>query len=257
MWLVSGRKKVEKPLGYAAEFCPICRAPRIFKIFRVGMSTHIYYIPVGEGELTGYAGKCQQCSTKIPIDASKFVQFEKETPDKIDTLIQTTYPEFYTDYKARLELESRPERREPVIISDQEKLLMEPFDILSMDVEERFAYTPVDREIAIAIAATSLIFMLLCCGSAAFIEDDFVRDVINLVLGFVVIAGVVTTFVQIIRAPKRYIRRMIVPRLSQSLRPLNPARSEITDCIERIKSKGLRLGKYIDEEHLWEAIQQR
>jgi len=229
----------------------------IFKVSRIGMATHIYYLSVGEGELAGHLGRCQECKTAIPIDASKFVRFEKDLPNNLDALIQNTYPDFHRDFENRLEIEDRLKSREPMAIPNRERLLMEPFDILAMDVEERFAYTPIDREIAIAIGVTSVIFMLLCCGSAAFLEDDFVRDVINLGLGFVFIAGVVYTFVQIARAPKRYIRRMIVPRLSQSLRPLSPIRSEIADCIERIKSKGLRLGKHIDEEQLWETIQHR
>ncbi len=257
MWLVWGTKKVEKPLGYAAEFCPICRAPRIFKIFRAGMTTHIYFISVGTGELTGYFGRCQECNTAIPIDAAKFVRFEKEAPDKLETLIQATYPDFYRHYEGRLEIENRLRRREPVMLPDREGLLMEPFTILAMDVEDRFAYLRMDREIAIGCAATSVIFTLLACGTASFVKDDFARDSINLGIGLVVFAGMLYTFVQIIRAPKRYVRRMILPRLSRALRPLKPIRHEITDCVARIESKGLRLGKHIVEEELWEAVQKR
>lgn len=256
MWLVWGRKKVEKPLGYVAEFCPICRAARIFKVFRIGMATHIYYLSFGEGELAGYIGRCQQCGTALSINTSKFIQIEKEEPSTLDALIETTYPDFVHDYESRLEIENRLQRREPTAIPNRERLLMEPFEILAMDVEDRFAYTRMDKEIGIGCAASSLIFMLLCCASASFVDDRFARDVIKVGMGAVVIAGGIYTFVQIARAPKRYIRRAILPRLSRALRPLNPSRAEITKCVARIESKGLRLGKHIDEGQLWAAINQ-
>jgi hypothetical protein len=107
MWLIWGRKKIEKPLGYAVEFCPICRAPRVFKIFRIGMATHIYYVAIGEGAMTGYSGRCQECNTMIPIDASKFVQFTRETSESIAALTRATYPDFYQHHEGRLERRER------------------------------------------------------------------------------------------------------------------------------------------------------
>jgi hypothetical protein len=38
MAVIWGRKKVERKLGFVAEFCPICRTPREFEVSRVGIA---------------------------------------------------------------------------------------------------------------------------------------------------------------------------------------------------------------------------
>jgi hypothetical protein len=254
--IILGTKKVEKKLGYVAELCPICRAPRAFEVKRIGVASHIYFISVGEGQLAGFSGRCQQCATQIPIDGPKFGKFEESPSTDIETLIQSTYPGFHGDYEERLEIEDRLKRGETVVLTNREKWLIEPFEMLSMDVEERFANARFDKESGIGCAATAMVFSFLCCGSSAVGEKDLLRDIMHLGMAAVAIVGLVYTVILIFSAPNRYIQREIVPRLARALRPVIPTKPEISECVARMKSKGHRIGKRINEEKLWMAIQQ-
>jgi len=255
MGIIWGTKRVEKKLGYVAELCPICRAPRVFEVKRIGLASHIYFVSFGEGRLAGHSGRCQQCATLIPIDGSKFVRFEESRVDDIEKLVQLTYPSFHSDYQERLEIEDRLKRSEPVALPNREKWLMESFEILSMDVEERVANTRFDKASGIGCAVSAVVFSFLCCGSFAVGEEGLLRDVIHIGMGAVAIIGLIYTVVQLLLAPSRYVQRDIVPRLARALRPMKPTRAEISACIATMRSKGHRIGRMINEEPLWTAIQ--
>src|SRR5258706_9118781 len=44
MFIIWGKKRVTKSLGYVADFCPLCRDVRTFELVRVGLAGHIYYL---------------------------------------------------------------------------------------------------------------------------------------------------------------------------------------------------------------------
>jgi len=58
MSIIWGRKQVEKRLGYVADFCPICRDINPFLVSSVGVAEHIYYLPIGKGELISHIAEC-------------------------------------------------------------------------------------------------------------------------------------------------------------------------------------------------------
>jgi hypothetical protein len=76
-------------------------------------------------------------------------------------------------------------------------------------------------------------------------------------MGLVAIKGLIYTIVQIILAPNRYMKRNIIPRLSQALSVLNPSKQEIERCLSTLKIKGFRIGKKIKAEKLLESIRQQ
>jgi hypothetical protein len=257
MAVIWGKKKVERKLGYIAEFCPICRTPREFEVSRVGIASHIYFISVGEGNLAGYIGRCQQCGTMIPIDAKKYKTFEEESNAAFKTLIQNTFPNLCNAYAERLDIEERLKNREPVSLPNREVWLMEPFEYLIPEVEARYANAKLDKESNIGCAVTVLLLMFLCSGFIVFENSALVQDSMFIGMGLVAIVGLIYTIVQIMLAPNRYVKRNIIPRLSQALSVLNPSKQEIEGCLSTLKIKGFRIGKKIKAEKLLESIRQR
>jgi hypothetical protein len=58
--------------------------------------------------------------------------------------------------------------------------------------------------------------------------------------------------IQLYLSPRRFVRRKIIPVIASSLEPMQPSQDEIADCLERCKSLGMRMGKIVKPEHLWE-----
>jgi hypothetical protein len=257
MTVIWGKKKVERKLGFVAEFCPICRTPRKFEVSRVGIASHIYFISVGEGNLAGHVGCCQQCGTIIPVDAGKYETFKEESNIALEALVQNTFPNLYNAYAERLDIEERLKKREPVSLPNREVWLMEPFEYLIPDVEARFTNTKLDKESNIGCVVTVLLLMFLCGGFIVFENSALIRDSLIIGMGLVAIIGLIYTIVQIMLAPNRYMERNIIPRLSQALSVLNPGKQEIERCLSTLKIKGFRIGKKIKTEKLLECIRQQ
>lgn len=257
MAVIWGKKKVERKLGFVAEFCPICREPREFEVSRVGVASHIYFISVGEGKLTGHLGRCQQCGTKIPVDVRKYATFEEKNYTPFEALIQRTFPNFYNAYAERLDIEERLKNREPISLPNRDKWLMEPFEYLIPDVEARFANTKLDRESKIGCIGTIALLVFLCGGFTMFENSALLRDSTVIGMGFVAIVGLIYTIIQLILAPNRYMKRNIIPRLSKALSPLNPSEQEIERLVLTLKIKGFRIGMKIKTEKLFESIRQQ
>src|SRR5687768_11530581 len=98
MAIVWGKKSVEKRLGYAADFCPICREINPFQVFRLAVADHIYYVSLGEGKLLGHIGECSKCKTKIPVNPMRYKTFFFAPGNDIEKLILETYPNIRSDY---------------------------------------------------------------------------------------------------------------------------------------------------------------
>jgi len=84
-FIVWGKKRVTRNLGYVADFCPLCREPKPFLLQRIGMAGHVYYISAGEGELVGFHRTCQTCKTAFTADPHKIGS--KLKPADIEVLL--------------------------------------------------------------------------------------------------------------------------------------------------------------------------
>jgi hypothetical protein len=253
--IIWGKKKVEKTLGYVAELCPICRAAKVFRISRVGVAGHIYFIPMGEGELADHIGQCQECGTKISVNPTKYQAFEQQSTTEIERLIQSTFPIFRSVYAERLEILDRLKKHKSVPTYNRHLWLMEPFECLAVDAEERYANARFDKESGIGCVGTMLLLVFLICGSSAVGSSSLAGNIMFLVMGLVVIVGPIYTLVQVALAPNRYVQRSIIPRLAKSLSPLNPGKEEITQCLSMLQTQRFRIGRKINPEKLWQAIQ--
>ena len=77
MFIIWGQKKTEKSIGYAADFCSMCREVRSIRVFRLGSAAHVYGLSVGGGGLVGYSARCQSCSYAMEVDATGYQSLAK------------------------------------------------------------------------------------------------------------------------------------------------------------------------------------
>ena len=257
MLIVWGTKRIEKKLGQVAEFCPICRLIRPFRLIRVGLASHVYYVSFGSGKLAGHLLQCLECGVSLPTDPTIFSSVEKRTTLELEELIQQTHPRLRETCAARLDLEAQI-RRTPGVLSPEERAaaLLEPFRLLSPLVEARWARSSeMDKPAGLGCAGTLLGCVLLVVIVSALHKtmSDSDTGIVALFFGL----GTIYTFVQIHFAPARYLRQKIVPPLARALDPLDPTQPELADCLTRCKTAGLKLGQKLKVEHLWAELERR
>lgn len=255
MFIVWGTKRVERKLGMVADFCPICREVRAFQLIRVGLASHVYYVSFGEGQLAGHIIHCCECGVNLGVNPTRYAKTETDSRVSLEALIRDTFPNLREINAARLELEAKVKRTRSSLSADEyRRLLMEPFALLNPQVEQRFAKsTEMDKQSGIGCLGTLLIGAALFFGSLKF--SGPVQDKILLAALIFVAIGTIYTFVQMHLGPRRFFRAKILPMLVKSLKPLQPTREELADCMERCKTLGLRIGKIAKVDELWARLE--
>jgi len=134
MFIVWGRKAVRRSLGHVADFCPMCLAERSFKLARVGMAGHVYYVTAGEGTLVGFERTCGECQCVSATDRQRYQDVSKR-PQPLETLIRETFPRLREVYADALAIAQRA-REAPAQLSAQERmaLIRAPFSALGPKV---------------------------------------------------------------------------------------------------------------------------
>ena len=252
MFIIWGSKRVEKKRGYVADFCPICRAVKPFAIYSVRRATHVYYITLREGELIGHIGKCEECGTKIPVNPLKYERLLEQPGDNIENLIAMSYPRLREDKAERLEVERKLRSREPLLPMERQRLLMEPFVLLANRVEDLYSKARLDRRSGMGCLITILLTMIFACVALA--TEGWVGGIMKLGLVVIVGGGLLYNLIQIQSAPKRIVRREIVPLLAQAIAPLRPQEQEVAKQLEYLKKRGYKIGKIVKAEDVFNAM---
>ncbi len=241
MFIVWGKKHVRKNLGYAADFCPICRGPQVFKVVRIGLAGHVYYISSGEGELVGYERECQQCQTLFNANPAAYQTLSKKK-QSLAELMTSTFPSLSEVYKDRLELEEKVIKT-PTLLTPQERAAMirTPFHLLSPLVELRVGQTHIDMGIGLALLGSFLLMTIV----PVLLSKILPFDEAIIFLACAIIAVLVTGW-QILTANRRYVKRRIIPVLGSNLKPLRPTESELKSALAELKTDRRKMATRLD-----------
>ena len=259
MFIVWGKKRVERKLGSVADFCPICREIRSFQMIRVGVASHVYYVSMGEGELAGFQATCDTCGVALKVEPTRYLVTKKDQrfAADVDSLVQETFPRLREVYANRLELESRLKRSRSTVSADEHReLLIEPFGLFNPIVAARFANsTEMDKRSGLGCLGTLLISGAVFFGSMSFHGPTQDRILIAALVLFGM--GTAYTLFQMHLGPKRFFRTKILRSLVKALAPLEPTREEIDGCIQRCKNLGMQIGTVAKTEDIWRLLERR
>jgi len=250
MIFIWGKKYTFKNLGYAADFCPICRGPQAFKLRRKSLVPHIYYIPSGTAVFVSNERRCLNCEVDFNGDPSRYATLARK-PGSFAELQPQTFPAFETAEKARLELEQTI-RSNPAALpaGDRLALIRQPLHLLASKVESHLAQTQIDRDIGFTLIAIALAVWLGVVIATRFAPDD-----VDTVTGTLLALGVVALVVQFALTGRRYLRREIAPMLARCLAPLKPTRNELDTAVSELKQKKLKIGQKLDVADLLRRVE--
>ena len=74
MWIHWSVQRVETSLGSVADFCPICRALRAFRIVEIERTTELLHVPLARTPLGRFL-RCLSCDARIAADAEAHAAF--------------------------------------------------------------------------------------------------------------------------------------------------------------------------------------
>jgi len=238
MFIVWGKQHVYRQLGHVADFCPLCRQLRSFRLRRVGLAGHVYYISLGCGALVGHERVCDECGGIFASDPERYASTSKRKLP-LDELQALTMPDFRSRYAERLALEKKVLRGGRTLSAEERAaLIREPFLLTAPLVEERLASVRLDRRFWLALLGL-FIFPALFTALMEFLLPD------DKELGLMIAVGAVLAWVVwvIATAGRYYVRREIVPKLVRALGPLVPSDNEIDQELRLLKAAGRKLGK--------------
>jgi hypothetical protein len=238
MFIVWGNKIVRRTLGRVADFCPICRSTRAFKLIRVGSAGHVYYISAGEGELVGHERRCTTCGTTLRATASTYADVGKpRTP--LPELIAQTHPRLEASLAERLALEARIADDLASLSSDERSALVrEPFLIMSGKVEDHFSATRIDTPMALSIVAALALLIIGPLSLHGLMPNE--EGTLLIIFGLLGLALVVW---QGIQAGHRFMDRAVLPQLARALQPLRPTEAEVDAMQAALRTHGHKLGR--------------
>lgn len=256
MLIISGTQLKKRKLGYVAEFCPLCRVIRPFKVSKLGMADHIFFISLGMKNVLGHEGECIVCSNKRSVDGMSYKDFSKKPDGPIETLVKRTFPDIRDAYANRLNLETQL-RDGTLGPEDRVTFIQEILQIFNRITEENFhAAFQAKGPGAWLFGANLAIFILLLMVSDHLPiplehRDAYVSAFLLSFLSLLFIS-VVLMFLE----PGRTFRNKILHTMAAAFKPLNPGNEELADQLGKMKQAGFKIGLKTKPTKLWNAIVQ-
>jgi hypothetical protein len=245
-----GTKTVRSNLGFVADFCPLCRVPRPFRLARLGSASHIYGVSVGKGQLVGFERGCLRCSAVLGAEHENYREIAKNFPIEgvpeslqLSRLTESTFPDLSRRYARRLEIEEQIKLGTARIdAGERHSLIKEPFLLLAAFVEKEFAQTRIDGILLLTIFGAIGLSIGGYWMADQFLSGDQ-RALVPLVTAAAMAIALVAIIVQGYLTKNRYLHRKIYPIIGSALRPLRPQASEIATALKEVRHLGFALGK--------------
>ena len=255
MFIIFGTQTKIKKLGYVAEFCNLCRAIKPFKISKVGMEDHIFFIPLGMKNVIGHEAVCTVCQTKRDVDSMLYKAFEKTTGSALEVLIRETFPSIRDVYANRLCLEDKLING-TLNPAERETFILEVFQIFNRRTEENF-YTAFQARgpgawlFGFTFIASFLVLIFIS-RSAEFSPAQ--RETILSTLGVLTVFGMLISVILMILQPGRSFRNTIIPAMAVAFIPLNPSKEELASSLGKMERSGFKIGAKTKLKFLWNTI---
>ncbi len=256
MFIVWGQKRKEKRLGYATDFCTMCRDLQAFRILRIGSASHVYFMSMGGGALLGHLAICQSCGLKVEVDPTRYQSLAKRLPPDRQQLEQDTYPEARQFYAERIALEQElAAGRANLSTAQRKELIREPFTQMAPMVEERYAGSShFDWRAGLTLFISILLPSILGVISANS-QDSSLKSSLGYTALVIFCLGLLVTLVLLFTEARRFVRRKILPILAGSLHALQPSREELEECIGQLRSLGFKLAKKLQVDDVLMALE--
>jgi len=233
MLLIWGTRQTKRKLGFVAENCPRCKAIRTVRVNRIGMTSHLFYVSFGAGQLLGFRAECRTCSGEFAVCPLDYNGFGKDAKAIPESLIPTTNPNLAASAAARAEQARAIAIRDPLL----------RFDASLGDRYRRG--NRIDLVTGLAFLASIAVPLLIGWLSGALGLAGGLKQAVGWLALGVFLIGLVGSFVLLYGEPKRFFQRQLRPEIKRALQPLRPEPAELEACVRGLKKFGYRISRFI------------
>jgi hypothetical protein len=256
VFIVWGKKNRFPLKGHAALFCPFCRELRASQVREMRSVDHLYYVPIGKGEVVGYRLDCAECGAPQYFQSPPVAAIVDDAGTGVEGLVAATNPTIRQDLQGRLELED--EIRSGRIPTDPETrmgLLFEPFEVLSAEMEAGCAETRIDLQSTLGCLGT-IVALPLAAFAAGFLADTLMpgapkEEVVIVAFLSAGVLGLIVTLWQLHRSARRWVEKRMAPHLRRAFEPLRPTRREIEGVMNDFREDGYQFPRHLRIEALF------
>lgn len=242
-----GTKITRKRVGWVADFCPLCRGLRPFRLLRVGSASHIWYLPLGYGQFVGNEIACGICDAVYETDGSRYRGISEDLVD-VDELVRRTLPASDGRVQELIAREARvaqgrlgPDERATIL----REVIAHGAHQVERQVRDRI-YPPKGRLVGWATFGLCALWVL--CGPR-------LPRIPQAILGGFFAAGLLACLYYMFTCVGQHVRSAIEPAVARGLAPLEPTEEEIRDAIGQIRAVGSGAAKKLSPARLRHAIE--
>jgi hypothetical protein len=249
-----GRTNTDRPIGRAADFCPFCRGVRPFRIFHVENVHHVLYVRYGRREQVGCSKVCESCSLRSAARPDDYAALSTDATADLDALIAQTNPQIQRNFASRLILEDRIKARK-LTPGERAGLLREPFEMAAQVLARRDEEAKLDPPSTFGCLGT---FLLPALGLLILpLVWNSTKDSMELAILAMGGCCAAFTFLAIITDARRHARRAVLPRLVDSLRPLDPSVEEIDLILQSLRQDRSPLAEVLNAKEVSNRLMER
>ncbi|MGC4013271.1 MAG: hypothetical protein QM755_01965 [Luteolibacter sp.] len=228
-----------------------------FQVKRIGVAGHLYGVSLGKGDLVGHLATCQICKTTKEVDPIRYIAFLPKPGQEMSDLVRQTFPNILEAYADRLEIERKITAGETLDPETRQAFIMEPFRVAAPQVETLFTGgTRIDNRGGLGCLGTLLFCILIVSVGPSLCKSAAAEETVYLTALAVGAIGAFLSLVLMALAPRRTVETEIIPQLAAGLRPLRPSQEEVAACLKKLDISGLKIGKKVKLEKLWQALQE-
>ncbi|HVE40647.1 MAG TPA: hypothetical protein VNM14_12200 [Planctomycetota bacterium] len=247
-----------------ANFCPICRELRPFRLMRLERVNHVYNQAIGPGQFTGHSILCCTCDLELAVPEGSKVQ-PLASPEEA---LRAPDPAVTALHQPRIELEKR--RTEGRLsAAERTEMLEEPFALLESMASSAARVAPKHHADAVnsQVRTIGYLFGAMTIGSVGAAcaygippPRRWDRGPSGKQVGYPLMAiGVLLLLAAVyffVTATRRRVRSVLHPFLTRALSPLAPTVEELDQVLEKYRGRKSAIGRYLGASELHLANQE-
>jgi len=249
--LTARHKADEDRIGYAADYCPVCRTLRAFALYRLAIPEQDPVTGAKGDRLDGYVRHCQTCDATFDAVPDTYSGLSPKLKD-VNTLQPETFRNYYEEYAVQLALDRIPGSQ--LMGQDRVDRINDPMLAIAIATQPRRLNQKMDivSWIALAIAVALIVIawpQLLAAGDhfAAW-PPEYVGPAI---------LAVVFAFTRMGIAGRRETLRWATTHIANALAPVRPTDVELETSLASLRDRSLWLGSRANAAQLQAAFEER
>jgi len=245
--IVWGTYIKRKYVGWVADFCPLCRRVRPFRLQRIGAAGHIWYISLGSGRFLVNEIECSACKTLHGTDGSRYTAVSDELQE-VEELVRKTLPASDGRVQALVAREERV-AGEQLAAQEREALIREAIAHGAGQIERLIRERRYPPNARLVGWITFGLFVLIVVFASRLPETA------GAILSLLFLAGIFTCFYFMVTRVRSHVRGIVEPAVARGLAPLKPTVEEIRDAIADVRKLGSDGAKKLKPQRLRDAIE--